>query len=378
MVVLALTASIVQAGYTTTATATVTQNGSPVSGQSVAFLSANTAVASVSPAAATTNASGVASATVTALSAGLADITASVSGGSSDTLTVTVTPGPSTTEYVIFGNRTQSEITQAENTAGGGTIAAANVGGGSVFPNTRDLLGVQTGGTLALLVNQATGEAWIRDLNTGAETTFAPAGFTPQVGWATGAINAAGTRVYWLQQDGAGAQIWAADADGSNVTTVYSQPTPDDPTTIVLSPDGMMLGFITQNGEVRMVAVTGGTPTLFDLGTGYAPEAVAWLDNVTLALAVRDGQNGTVAHEPAIMRAFVSGAPAQILYDNSGAGLASTPAGVAVDRNGNILFDQEAGSGNHDILRLDATAYTTTTAIVSRAEDDAQPLIVAW
>lgn len=79
----------VDEGESAILTATLTQGGSPVSGETINFASSNAGVATVAPASGDTNASGVATTTVTGVSEGDTQIVASVQG-QSQTAPVTV------------------------------------------------------------------------------------------------------------------------------------------------------------------------------------------------------------------------------------------------------------------------------------------------
>jgi serine protease len=77
---LRLDSSDLQTGESTTARATLTQNGAPVAGKSVAFNSGNASVASVAPVTAVTNANGQAQSTVKGESKGETTINATANG----------------------------------------------------------------------------------------------------------------------------------------------------------------------------------------------------------------------------------------------------------------------------------------------------------
>jgi Flp pilus assembly protein TadG len=75
-----LDSSDLQTGESTTARATVTQNGAPVAGKSVAFSTGNSSVASVAPAAAVTDVNGQAQSAVKGESKGETTVTAAANG----------------------------------------------------------------------------------------------------------------------------------------------------------------------------------------------------------------------------------------------------------------------------------------------------------
>jgi uncharacterized protein YjdB len=80
-------------GASGTVVATVTQNGAPVAGTVVAFVSDNAAIATVSPSSAQTGASGTAQADVTGVAAGTTTVRASAAGAT-DTSAVQITAAP--------------------------------------------------------------------------------------------------------------------------------------------------------------------------------------------------------------------------------------------------------------------------------------------
>ena len=74
-----------QPGETTTARATVTRGGAPQAGKTVTFSTANSSVASVSPASAVTDSSGRAQVTVRGASQGNTTVTAGADGATAST-----------------------------------------------------------------------------------------------------------------------------------------------------------------------------------------------------------------------------------------------------------------------------------------------------
>jgi hypothetical protein len=362
-------------GGTTSVVVQVTRNGPAASGVTVTINLGTPAVASLDPATGQTNAQGRISSFITGEQAGTTTVTATALGTTSSARTLTVTaPSP---ERLVFQDQTTSVISVAANQAGGGTIAEANIGGG-VGLDARELLGVQRDGDLALVVDTAHDNGWIRNLQTGTDAhVFAPDNLTPNAFWGSAAITPDGDLVYWLRQAAGHSEIVRAGIDGSNAETVYAG-VPNDVLFFALSQDGAAIAIVTDQDAVVALTVEPqvGTPTAVDTEGFTTLRGIAWLDATHLAVAAQDQ---TIGIRPCIFRASTTGGAAQVLFDDDGLGLRTTPEGLGVDRDGNIVYDEQSdGGADHNIYRLDAPAYAERVAIVTRDDDDLAPLVVAW
>jgi len=377
---LALSSTTTTVAGTVTATATVRVGGSAMSGQAVSFANSSAATASLSAAQATTNAQGQASVTVSGLAPGSTEITATSLGRTSAPGLLTV-GAVATTEYVLYLNYDTSVPTLARNIPGGGTPEPADLGGTSAGDTVREYLGAQPGGSRILLTDAGRTGTWVRDLSGSppTEADFSPEGLVPLAAGAySAAIAPAGASVLWLNQGAGGAELWIADLDGSNAEALYDEPNPDDPVIVAVSPSGNRIAFITGVPEIRVVSASGGAHTVCDLTGLDTPQAIAWIDNATLAVAVRDA-DPAAGEQPAIVRVFANGTTSPDMIFNDTVGLRTTPGGISVDREGNILFDEQSeASPAHAIYRLDAPSYDERVVIVPDSENAALPAVMAW
>jgi len=365
----------VAVGGTTSVVVQVTRNGAAASGVTVTISLGTPAVASLDPATGQTNAQGQIGSFITGEQAGTTTVTATALATTSGARTLTVTaPSP---ERLVFQDQTTSVTTVAANQAGGGTIAEADIGGG-VGLDARELLGVQRDGDLALVADMAHGNGWIRDLQDRTDAyTFAPDNFTPNAFWGSAAIAEDGDIVYWMRQSGLHSEVARAALNGANAETVYTNEA-GFPAFFALSQDGTTLAIVTEDDTVVVLTVEPqiGTPTAVVTDGFSTLRAVAWLDATHLVLSARDQG---ADERPCILRAGTTGGAPQVLFDDDGAGLRTTPEGLAVDRDGNILYDEQSGGGaDHNIYRLDAPGRDTRVAIVARDDDDIAPMVVAW
>lgn len=361
-VALALAQPSIAVGETTTATATVTEDGTASPGQTVTFSSSNTAVATVSPATDATDAAGRAQVTVNAVGAGTTTITATANGVS-DTADLTVASAP--VARVAFWNITDAQFQVAENAPG---ASPENLDLGGIY----FLFGAQRNGSLVFLTEAGYANPQVRDLATGVSTDFSPAVFSMWnggIGVRLAAITSDGQQVVWIRSMGATREIVRANIDGSDAVVLVSSAVPAlSPARVAISPNDSEVAYITAADSVRRVSMAGGASVLLNLNGSTGATALDWRDDNTLVVACANAL-GTGTHGLITLPRDVS--PASILFNDGGVGLRSTPVGVAVDPDGNILFDElDVSLTQHEIYRVDPPGLGGRIGIVTRPEND--------
>ncbi len=362
-VALTLGAANLVAGQNTTATAAVQLDGADAAGVSVAFTSSDPAVATVSAANDTTDAAGQAQVTVNTVGAGTATITATANAVS-DTADLTVTAAP--VSRVAFWNATDLQFQMAENEAG---AVPENLDLGGIY----FLFGAQRHGSLAFVTQAGYMNPQIRNLATGVSTDFEPTTFSMWaggIGFKLADISSDGQSVVWIRSTGGNRQIVRADIDGANEVVLVSSAVPAlMPSRIAISPDGSEVGYITSTGTVRRISMAGGASVFLNLSGSMGATAIDWRDNDNLVVGCN---NALGTGNPGLITVPRDVSPASILFNDGGAGLRVTPASVAVDPDGNILYDEfDAGLTQREIYRVDPPGLAARIGIVTRSQNDA-------
>jgi|GEM_PF-1025907 hypothetical protein len=351
------------AGGNTTATAAVKVDGADAAGVSVAFTSSDPAVATVSAATDTTDAAGQAEVTVNAVGAGPVVITATANAVS-DTANLTVTATP--VSRVAFWNATDLQFQIVDNEAGATPV---NLDLGGVY----FLFGAQRHGHLVFVTQAGYVNPQIRDLATGASTDFEPTNFSMWaggIGFKLADISSDGQSVVWIRLTGGNRQIVRADVDGSNEVVLVSSAVPAlMPARVAISPDGTEVGYITSTGTVRRISTAGGASVFLNLNGSTGAVSIDWRDDDNLVVgcanALGTGSQGIITVPRDV-------SPASILFNDGGTGLRSVPASVAIDPDGNILFDEvDAGLSQREIYRVDPPGLAARIGIVTRSQNDA-------
>lgn len=367
---LALDDATIAVGGVTTARVTAIRDGVPQPGEVVSLAVSNWAAAALEPVSVTTSDDGSATATVTGLAPGAVDVLAVWSGVSATaSLTVVQTLLP---ERVLVTSGPLGEILVADNKPNSTPVPLG-------FRDPRVPVGTQRGGPLILAMSADYWSAYVVDMTTLRETPFTPETIGLARASARAAlaarITAAGDRVVWLRLQGGATQIVAAKLDGSDERVCLTASLADAPTSLALSPDDSLAAYTTVGGGVRVVPLTGGAPLELDLGGSAGPLALDWLSDADLVVAVSD-YAGT--RRPALIRVPVNGSPGGLLFDGGG-GLRSVPSSVAVDREGNVIFDEFDPTGaQSEIYRVDAPFYAARVSIVARDISDARPVLTCF